>query len=141
MKSYEIIKPNGQENVDVGKVHKALAKAGYLVTGCSFDGDSKKLTIMLDDAEAKNPLEDAIITAYVYVAPTVYDWPTLYQAAKAEYTSAQAAYKDAADAYQTNPTQAKLALAVQAQNDVSKTLAQILVMFAKNRAFEPEDDE
>jgi nucleoside diphosphate kinase len=140
MKEFQIIKPNNQENVDVGKIHKLLAAAGYDVVGCSYDSEANQLTIMLGDAETKDPSNDPIITSYVYVAPTVHDWPALYQTAKAEYQTAQSAYTAAADAYTAAPTQAKLAAAVQAQNDVSKTLAEILVMFAKNRALEPEDE-
>lgn len=147
--------------VDAGKLHKALAEAGYAVLGISYDSGRNEVTVMLDDSETKDP--EPVVTAYVYVTPVFYDYTELfleaqdvvagaltqYNTAKDTYISALQAWNSAGSTITTSNALVKLgacermvescANALEASKDAIAALVQVVTVLARNNSLVEEE--
>jgi hypothetical protein len=87
------------KKVDPEALHKQIANAGFLILGVSYDSGTDETTVMLDDAETKDPTD--VVNAYVYVVPVYPNYPVLFSDAKQNVNDALTQYNGAVATYTT----------------------------------------
>lgn len=108
-----------EKEVDPGAVHRALVIASFLVIGVTYDSGRNQTTIILEDAETKDPT--TAVTNYVYVPYVPPNYPVLYANAQAIVDGALTTYNTAVAGYITALSTYNTALAAYATAGIPVT--------------------